>query len=269
MDDLGRKLNEAIQAAARHATGLEPAELHRRLRRRRRRGAAAVLALLLGAGVVLPNVLGPRESRVAARPSPARLLTCDDMTFPESAMSAPPGAETGHDPAARALAAFLVSDAARDPWVLPKTGWKLLARDPDRARYALGKPGTVDFVVRVRRQGDRWRWVGYGSCRPRVVVGGLEATPWRLASKALDPSTRKVTVTFTTGECVRFGRAEVSTTADAVTIIVLLRKTPPPAGDTCAAIGYASRQEVALPEPLGRRALVDGGTVPAEVVRPA
>lgn len=270
MDDVRRKLNEAIEAAARHATGPEPAELHRRLRRRRRRGAAAVLALLLGAGIALPIVLGPREpSRVAARPTQDRQLTCGDMTFPESAMSAPPGAETGRDPAARALATFLASDAAKDPWVLPKTGWKLLARNADRAEFALGKPGTVSFHVRVHRQGGTWKWVGYGGCRPRVVVDGLQATSWQLASKTLDPGTRKVPVTFITGECARFERAEVSTTASAVTITVFLRTVPPtPPADACAAIGYTSRQEVALTEPLGRRVLLDGGTVPAEVVRP-
>jgi hypothetical protein len=269
MDEVQRKLNEAIDAAARHATGPEPAELRRRLRRRRRRGTAVTLALLLGAGIAVPNVVGGREpSRVASRPSPDKQLTCDDMTFPESAMSAPPGAEKGRDPAAHALVAFLASDAARDPWVLPKRGWKQLARDPDRAMFALGKPGKVDFVVRVRRQGGTWKWVGYGGCRPRVVVDGLVATSWSLHTKALEPGTRKVPLAFVTGECVRFDRAVVSTTPDAVTITVLLRRVPPPAGNACADVGYPGRQEVVLPEPLGRRALVDGGTVPARVVWP-
>ncbi len=135
--------------------------------------------------------------------------------------------------------------------------------------YALGKPGTADFVVRVRRQGGTWKWIGYGGCRPRVVVDGLEATSWRLASKTLDPGTRKVSVTFITGECARFERAEVTTTASAVTITVFLRTIPPtPPADACAGVGSTSRREVALTEPLGRRALLDGGTMPAEMVRP-
>lgn len=267
MDEVRRKLIEAIEAAARRATGPEPAELRRRLRRRRQRGAVAALALLLGAGIALPNLLGPRDSRVAA-PPPARQLTCGDIPFPETSLHAPPGAEAGRDPAARALVAFLASDAARDPWVLPKTGWKVLARNDDRALYGLGKPGTVTFAVRVRRQGTHWKWIGYGGCRPRVVKPGLEATSWRLASRALDPGTRAVTVSFVTGECVGFDHAEVATTAGAVTIVVFLRRTAP-AGQACAGIGYQSRHQVALPEPLGRRALVDGGIVPPEVVRPA
>jgi hypothetical protein len=77
------------------------------------------------------------------QPAPGRQLACGDIAFPETSLFASPGAENGRDPAARALAAFLSSEAAKDPWRLPKTGWKELARDGDRALYGLGKPGTV------------------------------------------------------------------------------------------------------------------------------
>jgi triacylglycerol esterase/lipase EstA (alpha/beta hydrolase family) len=113
--------------------------------------------------------------------------------------------------------------------------------------YALGKPGTADFVVRVRRQGGTWKWIGYGGCRPWVVVDGLEATSWRLASKTLDPGTRKVSISFITGECARFERAEVTTTASAVTITVFLRTIP-----TDAARRRLRRRR--LHEPAGGRA---------------
>jgi hypothetical protein len=274
MDDVRQQLNEVIDTAARHASGPEPAELRRRLRRRRQRRGLATVALLLGAGIALPNFLGLREPPpvTPTGPAPVRRLACGDITFPETSLFAPAGAETGRDPAARALAAFLASEAAKDPWVLPKTGWKQLTRDNDRAMYGLGRPGTVDFAVRIRRQGTQWKWVGYGTCRPQVVVPGFEIARWELTSKTLSPGTRVVPIAFETGACVkedRFDHAQVVTTDDAVTITVYLRPIQLPPGTACAAVGRLAHRDVALPEPLGRRALLDGSTVPAEVIRPA
>jgi hypothetical protein len=270
MDDVRQQLNEVIDTAARHATGPAPAELRRRLRRRRQRRAVATLALLLGVGIALPNLLGLREPPPATpiQPTPVKQLACGDITFPETSLFAPPGAETGRDPAARALVAFLASEAAKDPWVLPKTGWKQLTRNADRALYGLGKPGTVTFAVRIRRQGTQWKWVGYGGCRPQVVVPGFETTRWGLTSKTLSPDTRVVPIAFTTG-CTQFDHADVGRTPDAVTITVYLRPIKLPPGAGCAAMGHSVRRDVALPEPLGRRALLDGSTEPAEVIRPA
>jgi hypothetical protein len=271
MDDIRQQLNKVIETATRHATGPEPAELRRRLRRRRQRGAAATVALLLGAGIGLPTLLGLWEPSAVTttQPAPVRQLACGDIGFPETSLFAPAGAENGRDPAARALAAFLASEAARDPWKLPKTGWKELTRDGDRALYGLGRPGTVTFAVRIRRQGTQWKWVGYGNCRPRLLVPGFEVVGWQVTSKALASGSRVVPIAFTTGACSRFDHAEVATTVDAVTITVYLRPIQLPPGTGCALIGYTTRHEVALPEPLGRRALLDGSTVPAEVIRPA
>lgn len=222
----------------------------------------------------MPNLLGLWKPFpvTPSQPAPVRQLACGDITFPETGLFAPPGAETGRDPAARALAAFLASEAAKDPWALPKTGWKELTRDGDRALYGLGKPGTVTFAVRIRRQGTQWKWVGYGGCRPQVVVPGFEIVRWELTSKTLSPGTRVVPIAFQTGACVkedRFDHAQVVTTDDAVTITVYLRPLQLPPGTVCAAMGRLAHRDVGLPEPLGRRALLDGSTVPAEVVRPA
>jgi hypothetical protein len=271
MDDIRQQLNEVIETATRHATGPEPAELRRRLRRRRQRGAMATVALVLGAGIGLPNLLGLWEPSAVrpTQPAPGRQLACGDITFPETNLFAPAGAEAGRDPAARALAAFLASEAARDPWALPKTGWKELARDGDRALYGLGKPGSVTFAVRIRRQGAQWKLAGYGDCRPQLVVPGFKVVGWQLTSDALASGSHVVPIAFTTGAWTRFHHAEVETTADAVTITVYLRPIQLPPGTGSADMGYTARHEVELPEPLGRRALLDGSTVPAEVIRPA
>jgi hypothetical protein len=231
----------------------------------------ATLALVLGAGIGLPNLLGLWEPSAVrpTQPAPGRQLACGDITFPETNLFAPAGAENGRDPAARALAAFLASEAATDPWELPKTGWKELARDGDRALYGLGKPGSVTFAVRIHRQGAQWKLAGYGDCRPQLVVPGFKVVRWQLASDVLAPGSHVVPIAFTTGACTRFHRAEVETTADAVTITVYLRPIQLPPGTGCGDMGHTARQEVALPEPLGRRALLDGSTVPAEVIRPA
>jgi hypothetical protein len=224
----------------------------------------------VGAGIALPNLLGLWQPSpvTPTQPAAVRQLVCGDITFPETGLFAPPGAETGRDPAARALAAFLASEAAKDPWVLPKTGWKELTRDGDRALYGLGKPGTVTFAVRIRRQGTQWKWVGYGSCRPRVVVAGLETARWELVSKPVAATARVVPIAFMSG-CARFDHADVGSTPDAVTITVYLRPIQLPPGTAYATAGPRLHHDVALSEPLGRRALLDGGTVPAAVVQPA
>ncbi len=269
-DEIRRRLNEVVETATRHATGPEPAELHHRLRRRRQWGVGATAALLVGAGIALPNLLGLWQPSPVTpiQPAAVRQLACGDFTFLETGLFAPPGAETDRDPAARALAAFLASEAAKDPWVLPKTGWKELARDGDRALYGLGKPGTVTFAVRIRRQGTQWRYVGYGPCRPQVVVPGLETARWELVSKPVAATSRVVPIALISG-CARFARTEVTSTADAVTITVFMRPLKLPPGHACATAGPALRQDVALSAPLGRRALLDGSTVPAEVIQPA
>jgi hypothetical protein len=293
MDDIREQFNKIIETAARHATGPEPAELRRRLRHRRQRRAAATVALLLGVGIALPAVRaslatppgtgrGPTPPVPAARgdaskPPAVKQLTCGDVVFPVTALSAPPGAERGRNPAARALVAFLASDAGKDPFRLPKTGWKQLTRDDNRALYGLGTPGTVTFAVLIQRHGTRWQWERYGGCRPQVVVPGFETTAWELAgprvgkqASRLPAATRVVPVEFVTNGCSStFDHAEVVTTAEAVTITVYLRPVKRPPGIGCAGSGLPVRRDVALPEPLGRRALLDGSTVPAAVVQPA
>lgn len=269
-DEIHRQLNEVVETAARHATGPEPAQLHRRLRRRRQRGVAATVALLAGAAIALPNLfsLWQPSPVTPTQPATVRQLACGDITFPETGLFAPPGAETGRDPAARALAAFLASEAAKDPWVLPKTGWKELTRDGDRALYGLGKPGTVTFAVRIRRQGTQWRYVGYGPCRPRVVAPGLETARWQLVSKPVATTARVVPIAII-GGCAQFDHVEVSSTPDAVTITVYLRPLKLPPGTACALAGPRLRHDVVLSAPLGRRALLDGSTVPPGVIQPA
>ena len=268
MNDIRQQLHEVVETASRHTTGPEPAELRRRLRRRRQRAAATTVVLLLGAGIGLPSLLGLWEpsSVTPTQPTQGRQLACDDITFPETSLFAPAGAENGRDPAAHALAAFLASKAAKDPWKLPKSGWKELTRDGNQALYGHGKPGTVTFAVRMRRQGTQWRVAGYGGCRPQLVVPGFRVVAWQLTSKALAPNARVVPIAFTTDACTRFDHTEVATTAEAVTITVYLRPIQLAPGTGCAEMGYTARHEVALTEPLGSRALVDGSTVPAEVI---
>jgi hypothetical protein len=234
-------------------------------------GRVATVALLLVLGIALPHLLGLWEPSpvTPSQPAPVRQLACGDITFPETALFAPPGAESGRDPAARALAAFLASEVAQDPWALPKTGWKELTRTDDRALYGLGKPGTVTFAVRIRRQGTTWKWVGYGVCRPQLVMPGFQTARWKLASTTLAPDTQVVPIAFMPGGGARFDHAEVNSMPDAVTITVWLRPIQLPPGTGYALGGPRLHHDVALAEPLGRRALLDGSTVPAEVVRPA
>jgi hypothetical protein len=97
MDDIRQQLNQVIDTATHHATGPAPVELRRR---RQQRGAATV-ALRLDAGIALPNLLGRwNPSPVTpTQPTRVRQLACGDITFPETGLFAPPGAEQGRDPA--------------------------------------------------------------------------------------------------------------------------------------------------------------------------
>ena len=99
---------------------------------------------------------------------------------------------------------------------------------------------------------------------PQLVVPGFTVVGWQLTSKALASGSRVVPVAFTTGACTRFDHAEVETTADAVTITVYLRPIQLPPGTGCGDFGLTARHEVALPEPLGRRALLDGAASPED-----
>lgn len=107
-----------------------------------------------------------------------KLLSCGGPTaFRPSVLKRPRGYERRSNPAARALNAFLKTDA--DEVGQPRHGWFLLFHRGNTVEFLAGKPPEYGAMT-FERNGGVWQWVGSGGCEPRAYRRGLTASPWRL-----------------------------------------------------------------------------------------
>ena len=155
------------------------------------------------------------------------------------------------------------------------------ARAPLRARSRTGRWGMLRAAVALTAIG---LLSGCGEEASILPPAELEAARWDLSEQ---PATnaRSIDLIYTTEECVRvpgedrgaetaarFERADVETSAKAVTITVLLQPSEDAAADAeavaCGSAPVAVERTVELPEPLAGRELRDGSSSPPTVVQP-
>ncbi len=196
-------------------------------------------------------------------------FSCGGLPFASDLLTGPPGTdEQAADPAAAALRAHLSSGGAEVDF-LPATGWYLVAKDGPVAEYiALDDRGGV-VSVSLELQGSTWHVTGWGQCQPRAVLGpGLGPAEWAFdpAQPRPDASTQVFDALVTELSCNsgqpadgRIVGPEIIRTADQVLVIFAVR--PRPGAHDCPS-NPSTRVRVDLGEPVGERALLDGGRFP-------
>jgi hypothetical protein len=144
------------------------------------------------------------------------------------------------------------------------TGWRELARIELRLRHGRGRPPHLLTVAVRRGRLGRWAPLGASNSRPlRAVRDGVRASSWRLdPTFALDPSLTALQIlvteqTMASGTPVedRLLTPDLYLGSDRLVLRVYVQPLE-------GYIGRTSRHEtpvfVALPEPLGRRHVLDG-----------
>jgi hypothetical protein len=144
------------------------------------------------------------------------------------------------------------------------TGWRELARAEDEVLYGRGRPPHLLTVAVRRGRLGRWAPLGASNSRPlRAVRDGVRASSWRLdPTFALDPSLTALQIlvteqTMASGTPVedRLLTPDLYLGSDRLVLRVYVQPLE-------GYIGRTSRHEtpvfVALPEPLGRRHVLDG-----------
>lgn len=192
---------------------------------------------------------------------------------PIAAFSAPTDAQRGSKPSEKALARFLRKGILA--WV-PRHNWRLIFENASRAEFAAGRldPGVETMLF--ERRGGAWKWQGYsGGCEFRSIRGDQTAITWTLAEgQHLTPATTRIKVNLGPGECNsgrpqanRLEKPEFREQNGALLISLWLRPLPP-GGYTCQGL-IEPPVTIRLPEPLGKRPPMDGGSYPPRFPNPA
>jgi hypothetical protein len=228
------------------------------------------MLLAVGCGYDTPST--PVENQATAL---ARLqFTCGHDPFPFAALSGPVGAEQAATPQATALRALLAAPPEANRPNLPIVGYRLLAQSADSIQFAAVSDefGTGLVYVRLELDAVGWTPKEWGGCRPTAVFNGLNAATWQLAPDVPFPNARSISFTALVSEAAcTSGRtaddrvlppAILTSQADVLVIFAVRPPPPSPNGlETCPG-PPPTRFEVALPEPLGERTLLDGGVSP-------
>jgi hypothetical protein len=203
-------------------------------------------------------------------------VSCLTGSFdPIATFSAPARAERGGQGSARSLRRFLKTGLL--PW-LPRHDWRLAVEKPRELQFLHGHPGagleSGDELewLRLRRSRGRWRMVNYSSWCPLISVEkGEWATTWFLAENQpeLTPDTQRINV-YVGVRCSKNDNPAALAEAPQfheisgkLVMTIWLRPDPSPSDGICEeGLGPGPSLTVELPEPLGDRELVDGGTFP-------
>ncbi len=243
------------------------------------RFATLLVALVasFASGCAAPNPTGTAEPAAtsSARPLPTiderglagGQLTCGDgNTFPAVALQGPGGAELGEDAAAAAMRAELAGGG--DPQ-LPRSGWHRVAASDSRAQFVARGVGTPWVSIAVEKGPSGWTLDSTGECHLAVLVGaGIGHATWWLdpAAGPVGPTTRKLQALVHEDACAS-GRAPVGRVVPPLiaygddAVVVVVGVGPLPGGQDCPGAPPAP-YTIELREPLGNRALLDGGIVP-------
>lgn len=208
---------------------------------------------------------------VAEWPEWPHRVSCGDLHFdPIVAFNSPTGVEETNTPQVRAMKKFI---NIGDEELARKHDWRVLAEEGGVAEFGAGRlPDEVEWIAVERRRG-RWRFVSYSSrCEPASIRRGLEAITWSFNpdQPRIGPKTRSILVDLGPSECSsgkpaapRLQKPEFREQNGALLMSLWLR--PLPRGFyTCEGI-VEPPVRIKLPERLGQRPLLDGGTYPPRV----
>ena len=134
----------------------------------------------------------------------------------------------------------------------------------------MGAPEREFASATIENTGGAWKLVGWGDCRPAIVLDGLSRATWTLETGADAPAdattfTALVTETACTGGQPMGARLlpPAITYGEGSVLIVFAARPLVNPGDlvTCPS-NPGSQVVVELREPLGERQLLDGGLFP-------
>lgn len=216
----------------------------------------------------------------AANVSPAAALDqidCLDggaIPFTIDAFNGARNAETGSTPEAAALRNFLATDPKAA--ALPKSGWFELRRQTvdanDYVRYGHGSVTSFRNVLLIRVAGGPWRphpTFGTQCVLRKLFADSRASTPWNVIPRLIPfrRTTRFIWVQMTETACASGkpadGRASVPIVEYAPTQITLIARIEKPSGTQTCQNNPPTYVKVNLTQPIGGRALVDGGSVPS------
>ena len=189
------------------------------------------------------------------------------LPFPPTALGLRAGKLDEQDPAVQALIAQLARQKA-PRGVTPAAGldvWRVLARTDDEVLFGRGRP--PELVTIAMRQGARrrgWTCFAVSAARPlRVTRDGIRASDWRLdPDHEPEPQDTVVRVLVTEQTWAGGTRADRRLLAPDLHVgaqeLVLTMFVTPPEGFQVRSPNPETPARIALPEPLGRRRLIDG-----------
>ncbi len=253
-------------------------------------GRLGFIAALLGACAgtpaatypPLPTFPVPAEVLAVATAGPSSIeVTCGDGTFPLDALDNAVGAEEEVGPLFDGLRETLETYGEEFPgsetW-----SWRLVLQEEAMAEFMartddLGPPGWVN--ARVVRRDDVWRSYGMGQCDPKVVLSAeYGPASWALdpAFAAPGPDTTELHILVWERSCSggapatgRIAPPAVLVGTETVTITLGVRPIEVPPGFAITCPGPPGTPAILhLPEPLGSRQLLDGGSVPPAPPKP-
>ncbi len=225
-----------------------------------------------------------RSELLAPRPAPADPELVSDgggLPFPLAVLSAPAAALDPEDPAVDALIALIArqkqpKDASggqppADAWLAAPSleGWRLLARTDDEVLFARGLPPRL-LTVAMRRDAkrDTWSSIATNASRPlRSTREGIRASRWRLdPTRETNPAETVVRVLITEQTFAGGKRAHGRLLAPDLYVaedeLVLTIFVTPRPGFQTRSKNPETPARIALPGPIGARALIDGAVYP-------
>lgn len=238
---------------------------------------AAVMLSLLGCRPAAPAApSGPSAlsaSAVAVETQPAAIdpelrYSCGTYPFTPDLLDEPASADAGPHPSAATLREFLATPNV-DASFLPDTGWWLVGGDADDAEYVAAVPGDPAFVsVGLELTTNGWRVIGWGQCRPSLVLDGLGPATWMLdpTGGPLTSETRAFDALVTELACAS-GRSSEGRVAPPLIAyrpdeLFVAFGVRPLGGEQNCPGNPATQVHVELREPLGNRQLLNAGVFP-------
>lgn len=99
----------------------------------------------------------------------------------------PGNAEEGTDAKAEALRRVLGS--AEGAGLLPRSGWAMVGRRGNEVGFVARDAGGHFYDARIEKERGRWRWAGFGECKPgpQLAVGDASIVEWVLDPDAPAP----------------------------------------------------------------------------------
>jgi len=235
------------------------------------------LVLMLALAGCAPTSPQGETPSTETRPDGLRLAemrySCGEPPgFLPTILDEPATAETEDHPSAAALRAA-IAQAGMDIDMLPESGYWLASRNERVAEYIAREPAGADPVfvsANFENQGGAWRLMGWGQCRPQLVLDGLSLATWVLDPDAPPPGpgTRTFDALVTERDCnsgqpMGARLRPPSVTYGRESVFVVFAATPPlNQGFATCPMNPPARVRVELSEPLGDRRLLDAALFP-------